>query len=62
MVGVHSVSGHLDAGILVRMVSSTTMAPGIGGELGVGAHPQVTPISTHVDIYSYRINRQTNNG
>jgi hypothetical protein len=38
------------------------MAPGVGGELGVGAHAHVTPISTHVDIYSYGTNSQTNIG
>jgi hypothetical protein len=36
------------------------MAPGVGGELGLEAHP-VAPFSIHDDIYSYRINRQTNN-
>ena len=35
------------------------MAPGVGGELGVGVHAHVTPISAHVDIYSYRIDPQT---
>jgi hypothetical protein len=42
------------------MAPTTTRVPGVGGELGVGAHPQITPISTHVDIYNYRINTQTN--
>jgi hypothetical protein len=42
------------------MVASTTVAPGVGGELGVAAHALVTPISTHVDTYSYRTNPQTN--
>jgi len=54
MAGVHSVSGGLEVGQATRMASSTTpstsLAPGIGGELSGR-----TPISTHVEIYSYRI-------
>ena len=42
-----------------RMVSAAaTMAPDVGGEVSVGA--QITPISPHVDIYSYRDDAQTN--
>ena len=59
MVGVHSASGGLDVGQVVRMAWSTTMTPGVDGEFALAAHPEVTPVSTHVDIYSYR-NRHAN--
>jgi len=67
-VGAHGLLDHdgaLDA----------QLRPDVGGELGVGTHPYhdqaeikgagdylVTPISLHVDIYSYRTNTQTNIG
>jgi hypothetical protein len=47
------------SGRSVRMASSTTLAPGVGGELALGAHLEVAPISTHVETYSHR-NQHTN--
>ena len=56
MRGVHSLSGGVWGNRMHGL--EATMASGVGGEAGVGAH--VTPISPHVDIYSYRGDAQTN--
>jgi hypothetical protein len=60
MVGVHSVSGGLDVGQVVRMAWSTTMTPGVDGELALAAHPEVTPVRRMLTFTAIETGTQTN--